>query len=61
MPVETKPSGGLFQSVLGGDDPHLEIPEGDHTLRLGFLDDPFVKTIAAADVYKDTVKQVDQP
>ncbi len=32
-------------------------PEGDHTLRLGFIDDPFVKTLAKEDVYKDKVNK----
>ena len=33
------------------------MPEGDHTLRLGFIDDPFVKTLAKEDIYKDTVNK----
>src|SRR5205085_3040041 len=35
----------------------IPIAEGDHTLRLGFIDDPFVKTLATADLYKDTVNK----
>ena len=33
------------------------MPEGDHTLRLGFIDDPFVKTLAKEEIYKDTVNK----
>ena len=29
------------------------LPEGDHTLRLGFIDDEFVKTLAKESLYKD--------
>jgi hypothetical protein len=35
----------------------VAIPEGDHTLRLGFIDDPFVKTLPKEDVYKDQVNK----
>ena len=35
----------------------MPIPEGDHTLRVGFIDDPFVKTLAKEDIYKDTVNK----
>ena len=35
----------------------VPLPEGDHTLRLGFIDDPFVKTLAKEDIYKDTVNK----
>ena len=35
----------------------VPIPEGDHTLRLGFIDDPFVKTLAKEEIYKDTVNK----
>ena len=35
----------------------VPLPEGDHTLRLGFIDDEFVKTLAKEDIYKDTVNK----
>ena len=57
MPVETKPSGLVYFNPYSEEQIRISIPEGDHTLRLGFIDDPFVKTIAAADVYKDTVNK----
>ena len=35
----------------------VPLPEGDHTLRLGFIDDDFVKTLAKESIYKDTVNK----
>jgi len=57
MPVETKPSGLVYFNPYSEERIRVSVPEGDHTLRLGFIDDPFIKTIAAGDVYKDTVNK----
>src|SRR4051812_5147732 len=57
MPIETKPSGLVYFNPYSEERIRISVPEGDHTLRLGFIDDPFIKTIAAADVYKDTVNK----
>ena len=57
MPVETKPSGLVYFNPYSEEKIRISIPEGDHTLRLGFIDDPFVSTIAREDVYKDTVNK----
>ena len=47
----------LLQSVLGGEAVSVPLPEGDHTFRLGFIDDPFVKTLAKENIYKDTTNK----
>ena len=57
MPIETKPSGLVYFNPLSEERIRVAIPEGDHTLRLGFIDDPFVKTLAKEDIYKDTVNK----
>ncbi len=57
MPVETKPSGLVYFNPFSEERIRLTIPEGDHTLRLGFIDDPFVKTLAKEDIYKDSVNK----
>jgi len=55
--VETKPSGLVYFNPYSEERVRIAIPEGAHTLRLGFLDDPFVKTLAKDDIYKDTVNK----
>jgi mono/diheme cytochrome c family protein len=57
MLVETKPSGLVYFNPLSEERIRVAIPEGDHTLRLGFIDDAFVKTLAKQDIYKDTVNK----
>jgi mono/diheme cytochrome c family protein len=57
MPVETKPSGLVYFNPLSEERIRVAIPEGDHTLRLGFIDDAFVKTLAKEDIYKDSVNK----
>ena len=44
--VETKPSGLVYFNPYSEERIRVPVPEGDHTLRLGFVDDPFVKTLA---------------
>ena len=51
--VETKPSGLVYFNPYSAEEFRLELPEGDHTFRVGFLDDPFVKPLSDKDVYSD--------
>jgi mono/diheme cytochrome c family protein len=55
--VETKPSGLVYFNPYSEERIRVPVPEGDHTLRLGFVDDPFVKTLAKEEIYKDTVNK----
>ena len=55
--IETKPSGLVYFNPYSEERIRVPVPEGDHTLRLGFVDDPFVKTLATGDAYKDTVNK----
>ena len=55
--VETKPSGLVYFNPLSEVEIRVPLTEGDHTFRLGFIDDPFVKTLAKEDIYKDTVNK----
>ena len=55
--VETKPSGLVYFNPYSEERMRVAIPEGDHTLRLGFIDDPFVKTLPKEDIYKDQVNK----
>jgi hypothetical protein len=49
--VETKPSGLVFFGPYSEEEMRLELPEGDHVFRAGFLDDDFVKSLAPRDLY----------
>jgi mono/diheme cytochrome c family protein len=55
--IETKPSGLVYFNPYSEERMRISVPEGDHTLRLGFIDDPFVKTLAKGDIYKDSVNK----
>ena len=55
--IETKPSGLVYFNPYSEEQIRVPVTEGDHTLRLGFIDDPFVKTLAKEDTYKDTVNK----
>jgi mono/diheme cytochrome c family protein len=55
--VETKPSGLVYFNPFSEERLRVPITEGDHTLRLGFIDDPFVKTLAQEEIYKDTLNK----
>ena len=55
--VETKPSGLVYFNPYSEERIRVPMPEGDHTLRLGFIDDPFVKTLAKEDIYKDQINK----
>ena len=58
--VETKPSGLVYFNPYSEERIRVPVPEGDHTLRLGFVDDPFVKTLAKDSIYKRQREQVDR-
>ena len=49
--VETKPSGLVYFDPYSEEELRVYLPEGDHVFRAGFIDDPFVKTLSAADAY----------
>jgi mono/diheme cytochrome c family protein len=55
--VETKPSGLVYFNPFSEERIRVPITEGDHTLRLGFIDDPFVKTLPQDEIYKDSVNK----
>jgi mono/diheme cytochrome c family protein len=55
--VETRPSGLVYFNPFSEERIRVPITEGDHTLRLGFIDDPFVKTLAQDEIYKDSVNK----
>jgi hypothetical protein len=55
--VETKPSGLVYFNPYSEEKIRVPLPEGDHTLRLGFIDDDFVKGLAKEEIYKDTVNK----
>jgi mono/diheme cytochrome c family protein len=55
--IETKPSGLVYFNPYSEERIRINVPEGDHTLRVGFIDDPFVKTLAKEDIYKDTINK----
>jgi mono/diheme cytochrome c family protein len=57
LKVETKPSGLVYFNPFSEERIRVPITEGDHTLRLGFIDDPFVKTLAEDEIYKDTLNK----
>ena len=51
MPVETKPSGLVYFNPYSEEQMSLFLPEGDHTFRAAFLDDPFVKGLTKKEAY----------
>jgi hypothetical protein len=51
--IETKPSGLVYFNPYSEERIRVPVPEGDHTLRLGFVDDPFVKTLDKESLYND--------
>jgi mono/diheme cytochrome c family protein len=55
--VETRPSGLVYFNPFSEERIRVPITEGDHTIRLGFIDDPFVKTLAQDEIYKDSVNK----
>jgi hypothetical protein len=57
IPVETSPRAWSISIPTRKSGFASRSPKAITPSRLGFIDDPFVKTIAAADVYKDTVNK----
>jgi hypothetical protein len=55
--VETKPSGLVYFNPYSEAEVRVAIPEGSHTVKLGFIDDPYVATIPETDIYKDKVNK----
>jgi len=51
--IETKPSGLVYFNPFSAEEMRLYLPEGDHTFRVGFIDDEFVKTLAEKDIYSN--------
>jgi mono/diheme cytochrome c family protein len=49
--VETKPSGRVYSDPYSEERFRVPLTEGDHTLRLGFIHDDFVKALAEQSVY----------
>jgi mono/diheme cytochrome c family protein/cytochrome c553 len=55
--VQTKPSGLVYFDPYAEERLRLALPEGDHTLRLGFIDDEFVKTLPQEQLYQPKVNK----
>lgn len=55
--IETKPSGLVYFDPYSEETIRVSIPEGDHQLRLGFIDDDFVTTIPKENVYRNTINK----
>jgi mono/diheme cytochrome c family protein len=55
--IETKPSGLVYFNPYSEEQMRVSLPEGDHRFRLGFIDDPYVKTLAREEVYRDRVNK----
>lgn len=51
MMVETKPSKLVYFDPFSMEEFRLALPEGDHTFRVGFIDDPFVKGMNQKQAY----------
>ena len=51
MLVETKPSGLVYFNPYSVEEFRVALPEGDHTFRAGFLDDPVVKGMTSKQAY----------
>ena len=49
--VETKPSGLVYFDPYSEEELHVQLPEGDHVFRAGFIDDAFVETLPSTDSY----------
>ena len=51
QPVETKPSGLVYFNPYSMEEFKVALPEGDHTFRVGFIDDPVVKGLTQKQAY----------
>lgn len=50
--VETKPSDLVYFSPFSDVTFRVSLPEGEHTLRAGFIDDTFINSVSETDYYK---------
>lgn len=53
MPVETKPSKLVYFNPYSEEEMRLFLPEGDHTFRVAFINDEFVKGLSEKEAYND--------
>jgi len=51
IPVETKPSGLVYFDPYSEEQMRLYLPAGDHTFRVGFINDDFAKGFSTKDAY----------
>ncbi len=49
--VRTEPSGLVYFNPYSEEEFRLVLPEGDHTFRAGFIDDPYVKGLTDKEAY----------
>ena len=57
--VETKPSGVVYFMPFSMEEFRLALPEGDHTFRAGFIDDPFVQGMTPEKAYNHSNKSLE--
>jgi hypothetical protein len=53
MTVETKPSKLVYFDPYSEEDFRINLPEGDHVFRAGFIDDEFVKGLSEKEIYNN--------
>jgi mono/diheme cytochrome c family protein len=51
--AETKPSGLVYFDPYSEEQIRLNLPEGDHVFRAGFIDDEFIKTLSEKELYNN--------
>jgi mono/diheme cytochrome c family protein len=52
IPVETKPSKLVYFEPYSEEQFRMFVPEGDHAVRVGFVDDEFLRTLPEKDYYR---------
>src|SRR5688572_27657302 len=55
--IETKPSGLVYFNPYSEEELKVSLPEGDHSFRLGFIDDDYVKGLPKENIYTDKVNK----
>lgn len=55
--IETKPSGLVYFNPYSEEELNVSLTEGDHTFRLGFIDDEYVKGLPKESIYRDTMNK----
>ncbi|HYE73925.1 MAG TPA: DUF1592 domain-containing protein [Blastocatellia bacterium] len=53
IPVETKPSKLVYFNPYSEEEMRLYLPEGDHTFRVAFINDEYVKTLSEKEAYNN--------